>query len=153
MCIPLPKPWKSADILFCVLKFNIILSQMFFHSLYIAYCYEIFYHFSSRMHIFMGSKFPKSWTFETPILKLAVCPLNIHNLKFKWSIVIRQTEYKINQRTYYYLPNSAFWGWLSMESQPQNPEFRNNPENFHPCIFNVNYLVTSKLLIEWQNRK
>ena len=22
-----------------------------------------------------------------------------------------------------------------MESQPQNPEFRNNPENFHPCKF------------------
>ena len=21
-----------------------------------------------------------------------------------------------------------------MESQPQNPEFRNNPDNFHPCI-------------------
>ena len=21
----------------------------------------------------------------------------------------------------------------SVESQPQNPEFRNNPENFHPC--------------------
>ena len=21
-----------------------------------------------------------------------------------------------------------------MESQPQNPEFRNNPENFHPCV-------------------
>ena len=21
-----------------------------------------------------------------------------------------------------------------MESQPQNPEFRNNPKNFHPCI-------------------
>ena len=21
-----------------------------------------------------------------------------------------------------------------MESQPQNPDFRNNPENFHPCI-------------------
>ena len=21
-----------------------------------------------------------------------------------------------------------------MESQPQNPEFRNNPENFHQCI-------------------
>ena len=20
-----------------------------------------------------------------------------------------------------------------MESQPQNPEFRNNPESFHPC--------------------
>ena len=24
-----------------------------------------------------------------------------------------------------------------MESQPQNPEFRNNPENFHPCIMKV----------------
>ena len=23
---------------------------------------------------------------------------------------------------------------LSMESQPQNPEFRNSPENFHPCF-------------------
>ena len=21
-----------------------------------------------------------------------------------------------------------------MESQPKNPEFRNNPENFHPCL-------------------
>ena len=21
-----------------------------------------------------------------------------------------------------------------MESQPQNPEFMNNPENFHPCV-------------------
>ena len=23
-----------------------------------------------------------------------------------------------------------------MESQPQNPEFRKNPENFHPCNMN-----------------
>ena len=22
-----------------------------------------------------------------------------------------------------------------MESQPQNPEFRINPENFHPCVY------------------
>ena len=21
-----------------------------------------------------------------------------------------------------------------MESQPQNPEYRNNPKNFHPCM-------------------
>ena len=42
-------------------------------------------------------------------------------------------DQKINQRIFYKLPNSAFWGWLSMESQPQNPEFKNNPENFHPC--------------------
>ena len=41
-----------------------------------------------------SSKFPKSLTFETPILKLAVCPLNITNFKFKWSIVLRQTVYK-----------------------------------------------------------
>ena len=24
-----------------------------------------------------------------------------------------------------------------MESQPKNPEFRNNPENFHPCDYPV----------------
>ena len=24
-----------------------------------------------------------------------------------------------------------------MESQPQNPEFRNNPENFHPSSFAI----------------
>ena len=33
-----------------------------------------------------SSKFLKSWTFETPILKLAVCPLNIHNFKFEWFV-------------------------------------------------------------------
>ena len=38
------------------------------------------------------SKFPKSWTFEISILKLAVCPLNIRNFKIKWSVVLRQTE-------------------------------------------------------------
>ena len=27
-----------------------------------------------------------------------------------------------------------------MESQPQNPEFRINPENFHPCV-HVEYLL------------
>ena len=24
-----------------------------------------------------------------------------------------------------------------MDSQPQNPEFRNNPENFHPCFYRI----------------
>ena len=45
---------------------------------------------------FMGesSKFPKSWTLEISILKLTVCPLNIHNFKIKRSIVVRQTENK-----------------------------------------------------------
>ena len=51
---------------------------------------------SSTIWAYMGesSKFPKSKTFETPIFKFAVCPLNIYNFKFKWSIVFRQTVYK-----------------------------------------------------------
>ena len=29
-----------------------------------------------------------------------------------------------------------------MKSQPQNPEIRNNPENFHPCsLCSVSYLI------------
>ena len=27
-----------------------------------------------------------------------------------------------------------------MESQPQNPEFKNNPENFHPCMYRISGL-------------
>ena len=41
---------------------------------------------------------------------------------------------KINQRIYNMYndhPNSGFWGWFSVENQSQNPEFRNDPENFH----------------------
>ena len=33
-----------------------------------------------------------------------------------------------------------------MESQPQNPEFRINPENFHPCSLHVGYLFVLLLL-------
>ena len=29
-----------------------------------------------------------------------------------------------------------------MESQPQNPEFWNNPENFHPCKTHFKYLLS-----------
>ena len=50
----------------------------------------------------------------------------------------------INQISYYNLPNSAFWGWLSMESQPQNPEFRINPENFHPCPHSYALVIFQK---------
>ena len=28
-----------------------------------------------------------------------------------------------------------------MESQPQNPEFRNKPENFHPCLYTVTCII------------
>ena len=31
-----------------------------------------------------------------------------------------------------------------MESQPQNPELRNNPENFHPCRL-IRYIVQLKM--------
>ena len=80
-------------------------------------------------------KFPKSWTFHTKILKVALCPLNIHNLKYKCLIVFSQTVYVYNKETYSNSSNLAFWGWLSRESQPQNPEFRNNPESLHPCMY------------------
>ena len=30
-----------------------------------------------------------------------------------------------------------------MESQPQNPEFRINPGNFHPCTMSVNPFCTN----------
>ena len=40
-----------------------------------------------------------------------------------------------------------------MESQPQNPEFRNNPENFHQChirvILKSFFLKVSILCIHW----
>ena len=26
-----------------------------------------------------------------------------------------------------------------MESQPQNPEFRNSPDNFHPCLYTASF--------------
>ena len=32
-----------------------------------------------------------------------------------------------------------------MESQPQNAEFRNNPENFHPCANGI----STKILCAW----
>ena len=36
-----------------------------------------------------------------------------------------------------------------MESQPQNREFRNNPENFHPCVILCKYLLCdSKYVVE-----
>ena len=76
-------------------------------------------------------KISKILNFWNSDFKSCGTPLNFQNMKFKWSFVFRQTKY--NLRTYYNLPNSAFWGWLSLESQPQNPEFRNNPENLLPC--------------------
>ena len=30
-----------------------------------------------------------------------------------------------------------------MESQPQNPEYSNNPDNFHPCIQKSKETVSS----------
>ena len=36
-----------------------------------------------------------------------------------------------------------------MESHPQNPEFRNNLENFHPCTSSKSVLTHSR----WQGRK
>ena len=74
------------------------------------------------------SKFEKSWTLENQNLKLAYASIIIKNSKFNGQIPLEKL--KLNQKSYYYLQNSAFWDWLSIESQPQKPEFRNNPENF-----------------------
>ena len=30
---------------------------------------------------------------------------------------------------------------LHMESQPQNPEVRNNPETFHPCKYKAQLMI------------
>ena len=38
-----------------------------------------------------------------------------------------------------------------MESQPQNPEFRNNPENFHPCIWTFFHKYLGFCLVEVEN--
>ena len=35
-----------------------------------------------------------------------------------------------------------------MESQSQNPEFRNNPENFHPCVFTL-YRFNNYMGVQW----
>ena len=76
-------------------------------------------------------KIYKNWPLEIQILKLAIGLQILIIFKFKWSIVFRLTE-NISGKLRYNQPNSAFWGWFSKEIQPQNPEFRNNPENFHP---------------------
>ena len=36
-----------------------------------------------------------------------------------------------------------------MESQPQNPEFRNNPENFHPCYGVMGSFLVCECSINW----
>ena len=76
-------------------------------------------------------KISKILNFRNPNFKTCRMPTKMDNLKLKWLCL---DNLKTNQRSYYYPLNSAFWGWLSMESQPQNPEFRINPEIFHPCI-------------------
>ena len=34
-----------------------------------------------------------------------------------------------------------------MESQPQNPEFRNNPENFNPCAPQIQTNQSTSLIL------
>ena len=42
-----------------------------------------------------------------------------------------------------------------MESEPQNPEFRNNPENFHSCGYmsKLFYLVPGKFFMLFCHRQ
>ena len=50
-----------------------------------------------------SSKFPKSWSWETEVLKLAVYLKNFIYFKYKWSIIL--DKLKTNQRSNYNLPN------------------------------------------------
>ena len=38
-----------------------------------------------------------------------------------------------------------------MESQSQIPEFRNNPENFHPCLCEFLFVVVINVLSSFQS--
>ena len=51
---------------------------------------------TSFRHDSMGesSKFPKSWTFETPDFKTCSMPIKYLQFQVKWTIVFRQTEYE-----------------------------------------------------------
>ena len=89
--------------------------------------------------------FPKSRTLDIQILKLAVWLLNVKKSNSNGPMSF--DELKINQRSYYILPNSGFWGWLSLESQPQNPE------NFHPWWVQAPRLLTifhAQLSLAWK---
>ena len=61
---------------------------------------------------FHGWKFKISKILNFRNLNFKTCrmPIKMNNFKFKWLIV------NLCQRSYYNLPNSAVWGWLSMES-------------------------------------
>ena len=54
-----------------------------------------------------SSKFPKSWTLENQNLKLAVYLQVVKNSKFNGQIPL--DKLKLNQKSYYYLQNTAFW--------------------------------------------
>ena len=75
-----------------------------------------------------SSKFQKSWTFEIQILKIAVYLQSVNNFKFKWSIAQSWTENKSEA-----IKTCLIQHFEARKSQ--NPEFRNNHENFHPCNF------------------
>ena len=61
-------------------------------------------------------KVSKILNLKIEVLKLIVCLQNINNFKIK-SLV--NCLLKTSKRSYCNLTNSAFWGWLSMEGQPQ----------------------------------
>ena len=70
---------------------------------------------SNSMCMGESSKFPKSWTLEIQILKL------VEQLQ-KWIISSLNDwlcfdNLKNNQRSYFYLPNSAFWGYVKSASK------------------------------------
>ena len=70
------------------------------------------------------------------ILKLT-CTVDLNMLRISNLNVQNVFVYlTLNQINYSNVPKFSVLRrtFLYMDSQPHNPEFRNNPENFHPCI-------------------
>ena len=59
---------------------------------------------------------------------------------------------KIYQRIYYELPNSAFLRLNQNICQPQNPEFRINPENFHQWTYTLDLILFKFKRLMWYQK-
>ena len=93
------------------------------------------------LYVLCGHLLGKGWPLGSRLWCLLwVCHFPIGILGQVWYLIVSIPDLcnlitldnlNTRQRSYHNLPNSGFWGWLSVESQHLNPEFRKNPENFH----------------------
>ena len=73
------------------------------------------------LYVLRGHLLGKGWPLGSRLWCLLwVCHFPIGILGQVWYLIVS-------------IPDLCNLTYFSMESQPQNPEFKNNPENFHPC--------------------